>query len=158
MKEERARRESGVVEKTSWLYHGSQERLQRLDPRTGRCLLAEKNRQYAIYASPYRHYAVPFALTIAPDEEGVCEWHHVWHHAECRPTILIRAGHLDLSRLGYLYRCPAQTFQPLDPYQWVSYEPVVPRDYRVIDPRDYVGWVEYAAGPAAAGVFLSGEP
>jgi hypothetical protein len=57
------------------------------------------------------------------------------------PRIVIHAGYLDLSCVGYLYRVPSEVFKPVDELQWVSYSPVVPLDYTIVDPRDFVHWI-----------------
>lgn len=131
-------------DRPGYLYHGSPALLQVIEPRAARGIGAEHDRLAAVYASHQRRFAIPFALTIVRTESGGYGWSMSLEEGE--PRIQILAGHLDLSRHGYLYRVPADTFEPIDERQWVSYEPVLPLDYEVVQPQDYLHWFRRVEG------------
>lgn len=113
-----------------------------LAPRPARGVGPEKDRLCAVYATHEVDFAIAFALPIAPEENGGYAWRMDFDPGN--PEVIILAGRLDMSRKGYVYRVPADTFEPVDDLQWVSYEPVVPIGYRIIDPADYAHWIKYA--------------
>jgi uncharacterized protein len=127
------------------LYHGTPQLVERIEPRLARGLTSRKDRLCAVYASHERAYATAFALPIVPDGRGKLRWSLAC--TDHTPRITIHAGRLDLSRVGYLYRVPPGDFVQLDEFQWVSYSPVLPLEYSVVDPTEYVQWV---ASPRAA--------
>ena len=120
------------------LYHGSKARVQVLEPRPAHGVGPELDRQTAVYASSHARFAIPFALPIEGDA-GSFAWTMSFEDEE--PRIKILSGYLDLSRVGYLYRVPAEGFEPVDAYQWISRTPVVPLGYEIIDPHDFVHWI-----------------
>ncbi len=122
-----------------YLYHGSQALVDVLQPRTARGVGPEADQLCALYASHERHFAIPFAFPIAPNENGGYAWSMSFDNHE--PRVMIEEGRLDLCRVGYLYRVPADTFEPIDEYQWISYEPVTPLDYEIIHPEVYAHWI-----------------
>lgn len=133
------------LNKPAYLYHGLPGLVGRLEPRPARGLNSPRDRLCAVYASHERAYATAFALPIIPDTRGNLEWSLTC--VNYRPHITIHSGRLDMRRVGYVYRVPPDSFVLLDEFQWVSYVPVVPLDYAVIDPTEYAEWV---APPRAA--------
>jgi len=123
----------------AYLYHGTQSLVARLEPRPARGADAANDRLCGVYASQERKYAMAFGLPIVPDERGGLAWS--LDYVQRIPRIAIHAGLLDMTRVGYLYRVRADTFVPLGDLQWVSYVPVVPQDYEVIDPAECVQWI-----------------
>jgi hypothetical protein len=129
--------------KPAYLYHGSRTLTAVLVPRPARGVGPDKDRLCAVYASHVREFAIAFALPFVPTEDGSYAWRMDFdpNHIE----VMVIAGRLDVTRKGYLYRVPSATFAPVDDLQWVSYDPVAPLDYRLIDPADYAHWITCAA-------------
>jgi uncharacterized protein len=123
----------------AWLYHGSQVRTSRLEPRAARGVGPLRDSLRAVYASHDEFFATAFGLPLGPDDGGELAWSLDYFRGA--PRITIRAGVLDTQRVGYLYRVPADRFVPLDDRQWVAYRTVVPHGYRVLDPARYGHWV-----------------
>jgi len=134
------------MKKPPYLYHGSPQRTNVLTPRPARGVGPEKDRLCAVYASHVREFVIPFALPIVPDERGNPSWTLSFSGSrspgEGRARVVIKAGRLDLSQVGYLYRVPSDTFEPVDDLQWVSYAPVRPLDCEIISPADYLDMIE----------------
>jgi hypothetical protein len=110
------------------LYHGSPVLVPVLEPING-----------AIYAAHDQLVAIPFALTIRPDERGRSGWR--LHMSSPEPRISIELGSLDVDGIGYVYRLSARDFEPAGTWQWVSHAPVTPLGYDVIRTCDYAHWV-----------------
>ena len=123
-----------------YLYHGSQVLVSRLDPQVARGIGPASDTLFAVYASPEKSYAAAFALPFVPDPSGDLTWS--LRYANRAPRIVMRAGALDLRRVGYLYRVPADAFVRIDDLQWVAHRPVVPHDHEVVDPANYLHWFE----------------
>ena len=131
-----------LSEKPKTLYHGSQAFLEVLEPRPARGKGPEHDQLCAVYASHERIFAILFALPIMPDENGNLSW-QVDDFDPKRPRAVIHAGRLDLSRPGFLYTVAAEGFEAVDELQWVSYQPVRPVGWEVIEPQAYLGWLEF---------------
>jgi len=141
--------------KPRYLYHGSQYLTDTLEPCPARGVGPQEDRLYAIYASHVRNFAIPFALPMNPDDKGNTSWSMSFHRqcpdlegdtsAEGEPRMTVKAGHVDLSRVGYLYRVPSDSFEKIDEHQWVSYISVKPVDHEIIYPSDYIRWVRSSA-------------
>ncbi|MCK4357288.1 MAG: hypothetical protein KAW92_00825 [Candidatus Cloacimonetes bacterium] len=41
-----------------------------------------------------------------------------------------------------MYKVSADTFEQIDEYQWISFKPVKPIEYEIIDPKKYLHWIE----------------
>ncbi len=132
--------------KPPYLYHGSQDKVDVLEPRPARGMGPDKDRLCAIYASHIREFVIPFALPKRPNHGDGYSWSVSFHSSSglnsVEPTrIAIKGGQLDLSRVGYLYRVPSDTFEQLGKFQWVSYVAVKPLDCEIIHPQDYLHWI-----------------
>lgn len=136
--------ESAGNDRPPHLYHGSPALVAILEPRPARGVGPEQDRLRAVYATHERNFAIPFALPIASDEAGDLLWS--LDLEDGTPRIAIVNGYLDARRVGYLYRLPADTFEPLDDLQWVSYTPVAPLDYEIVHPAEYAHWVRRGRG------------
>lgn len=132
------------MDKPRYLYHGSRTLVTELVPRPAHGVGPAKEQLCAVYASHIADFAAAFALPLIPNENGGYAWKMDFDPAQ--PEVIVLAGSLDLSGTGYLYRVPSDTFEPIDDLQWVSYDPVQPVDYVVIDPAEYAHWVRYAGG------------
>ena len=130
------------MDKPRYLYHGSRTLVMELVPSPATGVGPAKDQLCAVYASHIADFATAFALPLTPNENGKTAWKMDFDPA--KPEVIILAGSLDLSGTGYLYRVPSDSFEPIDDLQWVSYDPVVPIDYEVIDPAKYAHWVRYA--------------
>jgi uncharacterized protein len=127
------------IDRPAWLYHGSQALTSNLEPRAAPRIGRSQDTLCAVYASHHESYAAAFGLPLAPDPRGKLHWY--LHYVRHAPRITIQAGALDMQRVGYLYRVPADRFVPLDHLQWVAYRPIMPLGYRVLDPARYAHWV-----------------
>lgn len=130
------------MNKPRYLYHGSRTLVTELTPRPAHGVGPANDRLCAVYASHVADFAIAFALPLTPNENGGYAWKMDFDPDKLE--IIVLAGRLDLSGTGYLYRVPSDTFELIDDLQWVSYEPVVPVDYEVVDPAEYAHWVRYA--------------
>lgn len=111
-------------------------------PRPARGVGAQKDKLVAVYATHEIKMAIPFALPFQPAADGELSWQlDISDHLEY-PQIVLKAGRLDLTRPGYIYRLPADGFEKIDKIQWVSYNPVKPVDVLVIDPNQYCHWIQ----------------
>jgi len=138
-----------TMDKPRYLYHGSLTLVTELIPRPAHGVGLAKDQFRAVYASHVADFAIAFALPLTPSENGGYAWKMDFDPA--KPEIIILAGSLDLFGTGYVYRVPSDSFEPIDDLQWVSYEPVVPVDYEVIDPAEYAHWVRYAGADGDLG-------
>ena len=129
------------------LYHGSPTpNITCFEPRPARGVGPEKDRQCAVYATHERNFAIPFALPFQPDASGNLSWTMDIDPATLQPHIDLKAGSLDLRAKGYLYILPAQSFEQIDAYQWVSFESVKPVDIETIEPMKYRSWIKSLPG------------
>ena len=128
------------VIKYSYLYHGSQFLRYILEPSQATGRGSKKDRLFAVYASYIRKFAIPFALPMKPDKNGNCLWSLSF--SKDKPLVSIQSGQLDFNRVGYLYRVPVDTFEQIDEFQWISYQPVRPIDYEIIRPEEFQHLIE----------------
>ena len=133
-----------VKDKPEFLYHGSQAFVEVLEPRPARGIGPEHDQLCAVYASHERNFAILFALLIEPNENGNLSWQVDDFDPE-RPRAVIYAGRLDLSRKGFLYSVATDSFEVVDELQWVSYQPVKPIRWEVIEPQAYLDWLKFKA-------------
>lgn len=129
-------------EKPEFLYHGSPERVSRLDPRPACGLPEENGAETAVYAYETPEACAPFALRYLPDERGRLS---IWID-DCTHRVKVSAGRVDWSRGGWIYRLPADPFVRLDEKQWVSYEPVEPLEVIPVRAEDWRKMVEETEG------------
>ena len=122
-----------------FLYHGSRFLKEILKPNQATGIGSEKNSLCAIYASQDRNFAIPFALSIIADKSNNCVWELSFEDGN--PKIIIKTGKLDTSKVGYLYKVQVSSFEQIDEYQWISYKPVKPIDYEIIEPKEYLHWI-----------------
>ena len=126
--------------KHSYLYHGSQTLVDTIHPSQATGLGFEKEHLFAVYASQSRDFAIPFALPMKPDKNGNCLWSLSF--SKDKTLVSIQSGQLDFNRVGYLYRVPVDTFEQIDKFQWISYQPVRPIDYEIIRPEEFQHLIE----------------
>ncbi len=130
------------------LYHGSYEELARLEPRPAHGVGSEEDRLTAVYATHLKKLAIAFSIPILPNENGGFSFgvdlgveRPEDLNDDVEPRIDLEAGVLDLDRPGYVYVLPSDSFEPVDPWQWASSEPVKPVDVIRIDPNKYAHWI-----------------
>ena len=128
------------MKEIEFLYHGSRFLEEILKPNQATGIGSEKDSLCAIYASQDRNFVIPFALSIIADESNSCVWELSFEDGN--PKIIIKIGKLDTSEVGYLYKVPVSSFEQIDEYQWISHKPVKPIEYEIIDPKEYLHWIE----------------
>lgn len=126
--------------KPQYLYHGSQYRLDVLEPQPahGAC---ERESMLAIYAAETLEEVVPFALPIrwypdTPDGKRTFE-------CNGGKTKLIY-GSLNPNGVGYIYKVKADSFRKIDQWQWISETNCVPVEVIEIKVQDYLHTVEFS--------------
>ena len=127
------------IPKPAYLYHGSPEDMDRIEPRPARGMGPEKDCLNAVYATHIRNLAIVFSLPFTPNENGNLSF-RVSLQAD-KPEIRLEAGSLDASRAGFLYMVPSDSFEQLDDEQWVSYGPVEPCEKIQTNPKDFLHWL-----------------
>ena len=127
------------IAKPRYLYHGSPEKLDRIEPRPARGVGPEKDRLNAVYATHIQNLAIVFSLPFIPNENNNLSFQVSFQTDE--PEIHLEAGSLDMSRPGFLYTLPSASFGQLDDEQWVSYGPVEPCGKVRINPKDFLHWL-----------------
>ena len=115
------------------VYHGSQHLFDVLIPRhaKGQC---EAESQIGIYAATTMEETIPFALPFRyyPDEPG-----GKLSRDSDGINSYLRYGSIDPHGKGYVYVLPAESFELVDEWQWVSKVPVKPIDVVEILVEDY---------------------
>lgn len=126
--------------KPQYLYHGSQYRLDVLEPQPahGAC---ERESMLAIYAAETLEEVVPFALPIrwypdTPDGKRTFE-------CNGGKTKLIY-GSLNPNGVGYIYKVKTDSFRKIDQWQWISETVCVPVEMIEIKVQDYLHTVEFS--------------
>jgi len=134
--------------KPSLLYHGTAEKLSRLEPRPAHGVGSEEDQLTAVYATHLKKLAIAFSIPILPNENGGFSFgldlgieRPEDLNEDIEPRIDLEAGLLDLDRPGYVYVLPSDTFEPVDPWQWASQVSVEPLDVIRIDPKRYAHWI-----------------
>ncbi len=130
------------------LYHGTAEKLARIEPRSAHGLGPEHDKLEAVYATHLRNIAIAFSLPIRPIENGGFSFgvdlgieRPEDLNDDVEPRVDLEVGSLDLSRSGYVYVLPSDTFEQVDVWQWASSQPVKPLDVILIDPNLYAHWI-----------------
>ena len=143
--------------KPTVLYHGSQEKTARLEPRPAGGVGPDEDQLTAVYATHLKNIAIAFSLPIRPIGDGGFSFgidlgieHPADLNEDIEPRIDLEVGSLDLNRPGYVYVLPPDTFESVDPWQWASSEPVVPVDVILIDPKRYAHWIRDRRPPGSA--------
>ena len=102
----------------------------------------------AVYATHLRNIAIAFSLPIRPIENGGFSFgvdlgieRPEDLNDDVEPRVDLEVGSLDLSRSGYVYVLPSDTFEQVDVWQWASSQPVKPLDVILIDPNLYAHWI-----------------
>lgn len=132
--------------KVAYLYHGSSTPdIESFAPRPARGVGPDQDKLVAIYATHVKELAIAFALPLRTNAEGHLAWRLDFPQdlAEHDPTVILVAGALDLERHGYLYRLPAESFEQIDEWQWVSMEVVAPVDVELVAPVRYIHWIKH---------------
>ena len=130
------------------LYHGSYEKLERLEPRPAHGVGSEDDQLTAVYATHLKNLAIAFSIPILPNENGGFSFGVELGierpedlNDDIEPRIDLEAGVLDLDRPGFVYVLPSDPFEQVDPWQWASSVPVEPVDVIRIDPKRYAHWI-----------------
>ena len=130
------------------LYHGTAEKLARIEPRPAHGVGPEHDKLEAVYATHLRNIAIAFSLPIRPIENGGFSFgvdlgieRPEGLNDDVEPRVDLEVGSLDLSRSGYVYVLPSDTFEQVDVWQWASSVPVDPLDVILIDPNLYAHWI-----------------
>ena len=130
------------------LYHGTAEKLARIEPRSAHGVGPEHDKLEAVYATHLRNIAIAFSLPIRPIENGGFSFgvdlgieRPEDLNDDVEPRVDLEVGSLDLSRSGYVYVLPSDTFEQVDVWQWASSQPVKPLDVILIDPNLYAHWI-----------------
>ena len=122
-----------MKDKPKVVYHGSQHLFDVLIPRQakGQC---EAGSQIGIYAATTMEETIPFALPFRyyPDEPG-----GKLSRDSDGINSYLRYGSIDPHGKGYVYVLPAESFELVDEWQWVSKVPVKPIDVVEILVEDY---------------------
>lgn len=146
------------ADKPSVLYHGSAEKLARLEPQTAHGVGPAEDQLTAVYATHLRNIAIAFSLPIRPIDGGGFSFgvdlgveRPEDLDDKVEPRIDLEVGSLDLDRPGYVYVLPSDSFEQVDAWQWASTVPVEPLDVLRIDPKRYAHWIRDRgqAGPAS---------
>lgn len=139
---------SGQAEKPPVLYHGSAEKLARLEPKPAHGVGADEDKLTAVYATHLRNIAIAFSIPITPNENGGFSFGIDLRverpedlNDNIEPRIDLEAGSIDLDRPGFVYVLPSDSFEQIDVWQWASTVPVEPVDVIRIDPKQYMHWV-----------------
>ena len=126
--------------KPQYLYHGSQYKLDVLEPQPaqGAC---DQESMLAIYAAQTVEEVVPFALPIrwypdSPDGKRSFE-------CDSGRTRLIY-GSLNPDGVGYVYKLKSDNFRKIDQWQWISETACAPVEVIEIKVRDYLHTVEFS--------------
>ncbi len=121
-----------------FLYHGSRECLEILQPRQAVGFGGPADCLRAVYAVALRELAIPFALTYVPTGPDAA----FSVDTDCSPPrVRLRNTRVKWDSKGYLYVLPADTFEQIDERQWVSYSPLKPVKTEVIQAVDFREWV-----------------
>jgi len=113
------------------LFHGSSVKLEILKPNQATGVGNENDRQFALYATNSRDFALLFTISVTPDETGTSSWKTITQNGI--PKMKIDAGKVDMNGKGFLYKLDSKKFQQIDEIQFVSYEPVKPLSCEEID-------------------------
>jgi hypothetical protein len=113
------------------LYHGSSIKTEILKPNQATGVGKDEDRQFALYATSDRDFALLFTIPVTPDGTGTFSWETITENGVSK--MKINAGKVDLSGTGYLYPLDAKDFQRIDEIQFVSYKPVKPLSCEVIN-------------------------
>lgn len=121
------------MNKPKFVYHGSKDLLDIVKPQQARGI-CEAEAQHAIYAAATPEEVIPFSLPFrwypdAPggklsfDSDGV--------------NSFLRYGSIDPNGKGYIYVLPANSFELINEWEWVSREAVKPVKVIEISVKDY---------------------
>lgn len=126
--------------KPMYLYHGSQMKHDRLEPRQARGA-CEKESMCAIYAAESLPEVIPFALPLRwypdnPDGERSFS-------CDAGKTY-VEKGYVDINREGYVYKMKPDTFRKIDEWQWVSEVPVEPLEVLAIPGKKMMHTVTFS--------------
>lgn len=139
---------SEVSAKPPVLYHGSAEKLDRIEPRPARGVGSDEDKLTAVYATHLRNIAIAFSLPVIPDENDVLSFavdlgveRPEYLNDSFEPGIDLEVGSIDLKRWGYVYVLPSASFERINLWQWASPVPVEPQDVIEIDPKNYAHWI-----------------
>lgn len=127
------------ITKPRYLYHGSPEKLDRIEPRLAQGVGPGKDRLNAVYATHIQNLAIVFSLPFVPNENNNLSFQVSLQADE--PEIHLEAGSLDMARSGFLYTVSSVSFEQIDDEQWISYSSVEPCDKIRVNPKDFLHWL-----------------
>ncbi len=126
--------------KRQYVYHGSQYKLDIIKPMQAHGSCEEESR-YAIYAVATLEEAIPFALPFRwyPDTP---EGKRVYEVSGTKS--FLKYGSIDPNGVGYLYKLPADTFELVNQWEWLSYVEVKPIEVIEIKVKDYLHTITFS--------------
>lgn len=118
-----------------FLYHGSPYLLDIIKPQpaNGTCPVESLT---AVYAARTIREIIPFTLPIRSHPDKLTGVRKRAFSCEGGLTQLIY-GSLDPNGVGYIYKLKADSFRPLDEWQWVSEQDCIPVEVTKIGVADY---------------------
>jgi hypothetical protein len=127
-------------DKPKFLYHGSKYCFDIVKPSQahGNC---EEDSKLGIYAVATKEEAIPFALPFRwyPDEPGG----KLLFNTEGKNSYL-EYGSIDPNGKGYIYVLPADTFELVNEWEWVSSVEVKPIERIEISVKDYMNTITFS--------------
>ena len=91
------------------LYHGSPERVERLEPRPARGVGPKHDMPAAVYDTDSRDMAIAFAMSGIPDEKGNLSWYLEMDSGQ--PVIGYQAGRPWTGQWGFVYSLHPRGFK-----------------------------------------------
>ncbi|OZT75453.1 hypothetical protein [Vreelandella boliviensis] len=127
------------MSKPDYLYHGTRKKLDLLKPTQGVGYGMADN-EHGVYAVSERDLAIPFAISFRPLDDGAI---FSVETSKRPPRIVLKNTDVDWGRVGYVYKVCSETFEQIDPEQWLSKVPVEPVETEEIKPESYRDWIVY---------------
>lgn len=129
-----------MKEKPKILYHGSKSRFDIVKPQQAHGV-CEAESKMGIYAVATKDEAIPFALPFRwyPDEPGG----KLQFNTDGKNSYL-HYGSIDPNGKGYIYVLPADSFELVNEWEWVSSVEVKPIDIIEISVKDYLNTITFS--------------
>lgn len=129
-----------VKKKPKYLYHGSQYLFDVVKPRQAHGASGIES-QIGIYAAATQEEVIPFALPFRfyPDEPGG----RLERESNGMESFL-RYGSINPNGKGYVYVLPADDFELIDQWQWLSRAEVKPVKIIEINVKDYLHTIHFS--------------
>lgn len=127
------------MNKPRYLYHGTREKLDLLEPTQG-VGYGKADNEHGVYAVSEQELAIPFAISYRPRGKGAF---FSVETSKRPPRIVLKDTDIDWSQVGYVYKVKSETFEKIDSEQWLSKAPVEPVEVEEIRPESYREWIVY---------------